>query len=185
MRRFLSFTVAAVLITTPQVAATQPRLVLFASTDSAIANALLRAERAFAEERWVDAAELYQRAMSSEDAVPGRWRSLGDALFNAGRQREAIAAYERALQLGGEAPETAAWQIARAYARVGNAKQAVRWRELAVQLGFDDSEALRREQAFVPYVDDSRFSVRGDTRARGRRSPSRARHTPVAKVDAA
>ena len=117
------------------------------------------------------------------------WRALGDALFNEQRHREAIAAYERALQLGAAEPGSGAWQIARAYARVGNRKQALRWLGHAVALGFDDRDAFRREPAFEQYHDDPRFSASIDAPRAGRRSPprlpaSRARHPLIAEIKA-
>lgn len=83
--------------------------------------------------------------IAADDPSPQRWWRLGDALFNAQRHREAIAAFERALQLGAGEQADGAWRIARAYARSGNRKQALRWLARAVELGFDAREAISRE----------------------------------------
>lgn len=86
--------------------------------------------------------------IAADDPSPQRWWRLGDALFNARRHREAIAAFERALQLGAGEQAEGAWRIARSYARSGNRKQARRWFERAVELGFDAREAIRQEPSF-------------------------------------
>lgn len=83
--------------------------------------------------------------IAADDPSPQRWWRLGDALFTAQRHREAIAAFERALQLGADEQAEGAWRIARSYARSGNRKQALRWLERAVELGFDAREAIRCE----------------------------------------
>jgi tetratricopeptide (TPR) repeat protein len=140
---------------------------------------LARADRAFAAQRWREAADLYQGALAVDDAAPRRWRALGHALFNANRHREAIAAYERALQLGVEDPATGAWQIARAYALDGNRKQALRWLGHAVASGFNDREAIRREPAFDRYRDDPRFSELTDGPGAASPEPRMRRHRLV------
>ena len=86
--------------------------------------------------------------IAADDPSPQRWWRLGDALFNARRHREAIAAFERALQLGASEQADGAWRIARSYARSGNRKQALRWLDRAVELGFDAREAIRQEPLF-------------------------------------
>jgi tetratricopeptide (TPR) repeat protein len=59
------------------------------------------------------------------------WTSLAHEQYDAKRYREAIASFERALQLGADRPDVAALHIARAYAGLGNAKQAMRWQTQA------------------------------------------------------
>jgi tetratricopeptide (TPR) repeat protein len=159
MRRIRLIALAALVVAAPGSAASQPRLFLASYADTAAAAVLVRADRAFAAQRWREAADLYQGGLAMESRAPQRWRALGDALFNTRRHREAIAAYERALQLGASEPAVGAWQIARAYALEGNGKQAVRWLEQAMQLGFSDRDAIRQEPAFDPYRDDARFSA--------------------------
>ena len=60
--------------------------------------------------------------------------SEGRTLYEAGRYKEAAASFERALQAGVKKPHEAAWEVARAYAMLGNDKQARRWQRIAVQL---------------------------------------------------
>jgi tetratricopeptide (TPR) repeat protein len=190
MRRARLIVLAALVAATPRPAACQPRILLASRTDSTSAAALARADRAFAAQRWREAADLYQDALGMDGGAPQRWSALGDALFNEHRHRESIAAYERALQLGTAQPTTAAWQIARAYALDGNRKQALRWLGHAAAMGFDARQAIEREPAFARYRDDPRLSALREAPPTTRRSPprfpaSRARHAPVREIERA
>jgi tetratricopeptide (TPR) repeat protein len=60
--------------------------------------------------------------------------SEGNALYDAGRYKEAAASFERAMQAGVARPHEAAWSVARSYAKLGNRKQALRWAEIATLL---------------------------------------------------
>jgi tetratricopeptide (TPR) repeat protein len=190
MRRVRLIVLAALMAAIPRPAACQPRILLASGTDSTSAAALARADRAFAAQRWREAAELYQDGLGAGGGAPQRWSALGHALFNEHRHRESIAAYERALQLGAAEPATAAWQIARAYALTGNRKQALRWLGHAADMGLDARQAILREPAFDEYRDDPRLSALWDAPRSSRRSPprfpaSRARHAPVREIERA
>lgn len=100
--------------------------------------------------------------LAAEDMAAERWWALAETLSAADRHRDAIAAFERAVQLGGDASE-ASWRIARAYARCGNRKQALRWLESAMERGFDVRGSIRREPAFDEYRGDPRFSALTDS----------------------
>jgi tetratricopeptide (TPR) repeat protein len=85
------------------------------------------------------------------------WFAFGHELYAAHRYRESIAAFERGLQLCADGASAGAWHIARAYAQLGNRKQALRWLTHARQLGFRNEQAIRDERAFDKYRDDARF----------------------------
>ena len=123
-------------------------------------------------------------SLAAEDTSAERWWVLGETLSAADRHREAIAAFERAVQLGGDASE-ASWRIARAYARCGNRKQALRWLASAREQGFDVRGSIRREPAFDEYRGDPRFSALTDSVPRRRpvaRSAFRPEHDRSAVV---
>ena len=122
--------------------------------------------------------------LAVEDTSAERWWVLGETLSAADRHRDAIAAFERAVQLGGDASE-ASWRIARAYALCGNRKQALRWLASAMEQGFDVRGSLRREPAFDEYRGDPRFSALTDSVPRRRpvaRSAFRPEHERSAVV---
>lgn len=88
---------------------------------------------------------------------PDTLLSQGRSLYHAGRYKEAAASFERALQAGVKKPHEAAWEVARAYAKLGNDKQARRWQRIAVQLadgggrlGGDAARALPSSMAAPP-----------------------------------
>jgi hypothetical protein len=129
-----------------------------ADAGSGTADAVAREARvALDARRWERAAELYRSALLLDGRDPARWDELARALFESGRHRAAIAAYQRAIQLDGERTRDAAWKIARIYARMGNAKQAARWTELAMRAGMDGGAGARG-----PGVPDD--GIRGDRR---------------------
>ena len=90
-------------------------------------------------------------------AAPAQWMARGHELYAANRYRESIAAFERGMQLRADDGAEGAWQVARAYAQLGNRKQALRWLTHARQLGFRNEQAIRNEPAFDKYRDDARF----------------------------
>lgn len=84
------------------------------------------------------------------------WSSRGRALYDSSRYRESIASFERALQLRTGRPDDQAWNIARAYAHLGNRKQALRWLSHALEMGFSSRDAVR-DEAFDRYRDDEKY----------------------------
>jgi tetratricopeptide (TPR) repeat protein len=107
-----------------------------------------------------------------KERVAEQWTSLGRALYDSSRYRESIASFERALQLRAGRPDEQAWNIARAYAHLGNRKQALRWLTHALEMGFRSREAIDGEGAFDQYRGDARYERilenAGKPAARGR-----------------
>lgn len=101
-------------------------------------------------------AELPVIDTSSAEAAE-QWIARGHELYAASRYRESIAAFERGLQLRVDAGADGAWNVARAYAQLGNRKQALRWLTHARQMGFRNEQAIRNEPAFDRFRDDARF----------------------------
>jgi tetratricopeptide (TPR) repeat protein len=91
------------------------------------------------------------------DRVAKQWTERGRALYDSTRYRESIASFERALQLRAGRPDEHAWNIARAYAHLGNRKQALRWLSHALEMGFPHRDAIADEAAFDQYRGDARY----------------------------
>jgi tetratricopeptide (TPR) repeat protein len=98
-----------------------------------------------------------QRVLPEVGVVPSDWHAHGRALVAANRHREAIAAFQRAIQLQKGRSEESAWLIARSYAQLGNRKQAFRWVEHAIELGFSDRDSIRKAPEFAKFRDDPRL----------------------------
>jgi tetratricopeptide (TPR) repeat protein len=81
------------------------------------------------------ATELWQSSLAPTERDAELWSAQGKTLYDAGDFKQAAASFERALQLGTARPDEAALGVARAYARMGNRKQALRWLESAAERG--------------------------------------------------
>lgn len=123
--------------------------------DSCPKAAAARAYDALYAHRWDQAAELLEDALAADGRDPRHWQAYGTALYHAERYRESIAAFERAMLLG--ARGEGAWNVARAYARLDNTKQALRWLGSALERGERTRQAAREEPAFESLRADRRF----------------------------
>ena len=111
--------------------------------DSIRAAAVRQARTATRDGAWNDAAELWQDALILDGRRGADWLALGDVLVRADRYREAAAAYQRAIQVDARLTEAGTRGVARAYARMGDDRQAVRWLEQALRLGARPAEHQR------------------------------------------
>jgi tetratricopeptide (TPR) repeat protein len=135
--------------------------------DTAYANTVQRARYASQRGEWNDAADLWRDALLTNERVAEHWLALGDALSRAARHREAVAAYQRAIQLDARLTREGTTSVARAYARLGDDRQAVRWIELALRAGVSPDEVWS-EDTFGVYRNDPRLRVPERVQVRGR-----------------
>jgi len=120
------------------------------------ATAVVRARNAARDGEWNEAAELWRDALLMNDRVAAHWAAMGDALLNAERHREAVAAYQRAIQVDARFTDRGTRAVARAYARMGDDRQAVRWLEQALRLGARADELLG-DESFRRYRNEPRL----------------------------
>ena len=141
------------------------------ATDTAYAGVVQRAQLASRRGEWNEAADLWRDALLVDDRVAAHWLAMGDALSRAERSREAVAAYQRAIQLDARLTREGTRRVARAFARMGDDRQTVRWLELALRAGASPDEVWS-EDAFGAYRNDPRLRVpeRVQVRASGRAS---------------
>jgi tetratricopeptide (TPR) repeat protein len=144
--------------------------------DTAYTNTVRRARLASQHAEWNDAADLWRDALLTDGRVAAHWLALGDALSGAARHREAVAAYQRAIQLDARLAREGTTSVARAYARLGDDRQAVRWLELALRAGVSPDEVWG-EDTFGVYRNDPRLRVPERVQVRGRGSRSEERST--------
>jgi len=143
--------------------------------DTAYANTVQRARLASRRGEWNDAADLWRDALLTDDRVAEHWLAMGDALSAASRHREAVAAFQRAIQLDPRLTRQGTTSVARAYARMGDDRQAVRWLELALRAGVPQ-EVVWSEDTFGAYRNDPRLRApeRVQVRGRGARSEEKS-----------
>lgn len=119
----------------------------------------------FANGRYLEAAEAFERSLSSDKGSPNdylKWANLGDALrWVPGRQQDARAAYTRALQLldPGDAAEKDAVTYSRAglfAARIGD-ERALAWTAAALSKAPESADVnFRAALVFETVQDDDR-----------------------------
>jgi len=148
------------------------------ATDSIRAAAVRQARTATRDGAWNDAAELWRDALLLDDRTGADWLALGDVLVRADRHREAAAAYQRAIQVDARLTEVGTRGVARAFAEMGDDRQAVRWLEQALRLGARPAE-LWRDESFRRYRDTPRLQseVRRQVDRRGAGESQRAAAT--------
>jgi tetratricopeptide (TPR) repeat protein len=127
--------IAAVFLLAAPVHASAMRAGAVSVEDSAHDAMVRRARRAAARGAWNEAASLWREALLGDERVAAHWLAYGDVLSRAERHREAVAAYQRAMQLDAGLARDGSWNVALAYAREGNERQAVRWLEQALRAG--------------------------------------------------
>ena len=142
------------------------------------ATTVVRARSATRHGAWNEAAELWRDALLIDDRVGAHWVAMGDVLLHAERHREAVAAYQRAIQLDARFTDHGTRAVARAYARAGDDRQAVRWLEQAIRLGAR-AEELWRDESFRRYREEPRLRgvVRRNVDRRGGDSTDAVRST--------
>ena len=144
--------------------------------DTAYVNVVQRARLASRRGEWSEAADLWRDALLTDDRVAEHWLAMGNALSAAARHREAVAAYQRAIQLDARLTREGTTSVARAYARLGDDRQAVRWLELALRAGVSP-DAVWSEDTFGAYRNDPRLHASERLQVRGRGPRSEATST--------
>lgn len=137
-----------------------------AASPSAFLKTLEQARARSAAKDWPAAAALWEQVVAANPVEGGFWTSLATARYAAKDYRGAIAAYQKSVALGAGSPEISAYNIACAYALLGEPDPAFAWLERALALRFLDLDLLR--------TDTDLASLRGD--------PRLARLIPIADV---
>jgi tetratricopeptide (TPR) repeat protein len=161
-----------------RVAPSRPDCAESCPLDSTHAALVQRARSASHRGDWNEAAELWRDALAIDDRLAEHWLMLGSVLTQAERHREAVAAYQRAMQLDAKLTREGTTSVARAYARLGDDRQAVRWLELALRAGVKPEEVWN-DEVFGTYRHDPRLRVPERTEVKGGMRPSRERGSTV------
>jgi PAS domain-containing protein len=117
-------------------------------------------------EAWDDAAERWQAVVSASPVNGIFWYRLGQARFETGDVGAALAAYEKAAELGvwplGEPvsaifPDELAYEIARCHAALGSREAAAASLAEAAGRGLREPGKIRADAHFAPFLADPRF----------------------------
>ena len=119
--------------------------------------ALVRQARAKKEAKaWSEAAKLWQRVVALNPVAPSLWNELAHADFEAKQYRDAIAAWQKALDLGWWPPYTA-FDISRAYARLGETQNALNWVRRSLDLRYPALQVLQEHPDLKILHDNATF----------------------------
>ncbi len=106
---------------------------------------------------WAAAVPLWQQVVRANPTDGRYWSRLGTAYFNLHDYRAAIPPLERAVELGYGNPGNNAYNIACAYAQLGEKDRAFAWLERALAMGFLNLEPAMRDPDIAPLRSDPRF----------------------------
>jgi hypothetical protein len=127
------------------------------SSPSGDVATVTRAQTASAARNWAEAAPLWQQVVQSNPVNADYALNLATALFRAGNYRDAIPAYEKALDLGADFPSNMAYNIACAYALLGDKEKALEWLSKSFNMGFRNLELARTDSDLASLHGDPRF----------------------------
>jgi len=115
--------------------------------------------RLFDEQKYSEAAEVFQKAVSQYPKDGSVWIQLGQALRLSNKPKEAIAAYEKGLELTSTWPPAGVrLSLAQAYLAIGNKEMAYRVLERMMQEDqYTQKPALYDHPAFAAIRDEPRF----------------------------
>ena len=117
---------------------------------------LAAANKAFADQDWPRAADLYRAVVQSHPDEASSWARLGRSLREAGKAREALSALQKAEQLG-FFPPLMQYQRALAHAHLGEKDAALALLEPLVKEEFGPPPGLPAVDADPAVASDSRF----------------------------
>lgn len=118
---------------------------------------LKSAESATTQKDW-QAAAGYWAAVVVENPVNARfWEQFAQSLYRNKDYKQAIPAYQKALELGAGVPGNQAYNIACCYALLGDKESALNWLEKAFALGFRRLENAQTDSDLQTLHDNPRF----------------------------
>lgn len=126
-----------------------------AALASADENTMAEANAAWEAKDWARAAKLYEELSKEKDAPPRVWLRLGASLRSLGEYEQALAAFDKATQLG--AGQFGEYGKSAAYAAMKQADKAFEALDKAMQQGYADPEALSGDANLAPLHGDPRF----------------------------
>lgn len=117
------------------------------------------ADQFFQQQNFAKAAETYEKLTRAYPFDGEKWRRLGASLYQLGKFREAAPAYLKAHELGVMSyPQYNALNIAKSYARAGDADNALVWLEKTLRdLRFNQKPSLLNDKAFESLKNNPRF----------------------------
>ena len=127
------------------------------SQDSLAVDEDAKANEVYQGKDWAKAVELYANIVKQRPNDGRAWYRLATSLRGEGKTDDAIAAYQKGLQVGVPAG-IGEYGIALTYAAKHDAENAFRFLQKAVQDGFSEPERLATDQELTALRSDARFA---------------------------
>ncbi|HKR10272.1 MAG TPA: tetratricopeptide repeat protein [Gemmatimonadaceae bacterium] len=106
---------------------------------------------------WEAASALWQKVVASNPVNAEYALRLATTLLRAKNYSAAIPAYQKALDLGADFPSNMAYNIACAYALLGDKEKAMEWLSRSFDMGFRNLELARTDSDLASLHGDARF----------------------------
>lgn len=107
--------------------------------------------------QWNEAAELWAKVVRINPVEGDFWDALARSRYDNKDYRNAIPAYEKALELGSGFPCNQAYSLARCYALLGEKDQSLKWLQKAFELGYRRLDLSRNDAALELLRSDIRY----------------------------
>jgi tetratricopeptide (TPR) repeat protein len=120
-------------------------------------NTLAHARAKVTAKEWNEAAKLWEKVVQLNPVTGEFWYQLGEARYKAQDYRNAIPAYEQALQLGFGFPASRVRDVARCQVMLGEKTQALNSLEHAFAIGYRRIDLVRDDPAFQGLRAEPRF----------------------------
>ena len=131
-------------------------VLLLIGAPAALAQTADEGDAAYRAQQWEKAAAAYQRIAAVEPQNGLAWFRLGGALIHLGRYQEAVASLEHAEALK-FAPLYTPYNLAAAYARLGNKEKALAALGTAADREFQQPDLLEKDDDFASLRADARY----------------------------
>ncbi len=119
------------------------------------ANTAQSADAFYAAQKWAEAAVAYEQITKTEPQNARAWNRLGYSLHALGKYEQAIAAFNRAVEINHN--PYAMYNLACAYARAGNQDRAFEWLTKSLNAGFPNPSQINSDADLAGLRDDARF----------------------------
>ena len=128
-----------------------------APTDAPFPELVRQARTKYTERDAAAAVSLYERALAANPHDGAVWRQYGLALIETKEYRKAVAAHEKALELGAGYPWESLYYIARCHALAGDKANAMAYLERAVLGGHRNPGMIRGNREFDLIRDEPKY----------------------------
>src|SRR3979490_2068791 len=105
------------------------------------------ADALYQAQKWAEAAEAYRAVTKADPANARAWHRLGTSLHALSKTREAVAAFQKAIEIG-QNPQSM-YGLARSYAKLNDKDKGFEWLTKALNAGFSQLAPLNADSGLT------------------------------------